>query len=78
MKKIDVTKILYLIVRATGIIFWYNFLGCMFFKEATGIKMIRVVIMIISLSLGYLSKKEKSKIEQKQRKEAKKCFFFIV
>lgn len=64
MKKLDEVKILSLIVRATGIIFWYNFLGCVFFKEITKMKIARVVTMIISLLLGYLSNKEKIKIEQ--------------
>ena len=64
MKKLDEVKILSLIVRATGIIFWYNFLGCVFFKEITNMKIARVVTMIISLLLGYLSNKEKIKIEQ--------------
>ena len=64
MKKLDEVKILSLIVRATGIIFWYNFLGCVFFKEITKMKIARVVTMIISLLLGYLSNKEKIKIGQ--------------
>lgn len=64
MKKIDITKMLSLIVRATGIIFWYNFSGCIFFKEITKMKIARVVTMLISLLLGYLSNKEKIKLEQ--------------
>lgn len=60
MKDLDTVKKLSLIVRATGIIFWYNFLGEMFFNESIKMKILRVVVMVISLVLGYLSNKEKN------------------
>lgn len=62
MKEINVVKTLSLIIRATGVVFWYNLLSCMFLKESTLMKIVRIILMISCLLLGYLSSQEKKKL----------------
>lgn len=64
MKKENKIKMLTLIVRATGIIFWYNFISEIFFNEFGNINIWKTAIMIISLVLGYFSNKEIDKLKE--------------